>query len=145
MKNKYFLFIKKNLFPGLDIGIRKRMKFTKNFKTGDILTLDAGCGNGAFSFAAHKKGNRVIGIDFDSKKLGRCEEFRDYFPAYVQDREGFLYADVISANRDQLLQAGIQPENILDSGICTCCNKNYFSFRRDGTKAGRMISLMMLK
>jgi polyphenol oxidase len=72
------------------------------------------------------------------------EEFRHYFPAYVQDREGFLYADVVSANRDQLLQAGVRQENIFDSGICTCCNKNYFSFRRDGKKAGRMISLMML-
>ncbi len=72
------------------------------------------------------------------------EEFRDYFPAYVQDRGGFLYADMIGANRDQLLQAGVRAENILDSGICTCCNKDYFSFRRDGAKAGRMISLMML-
>ncbi len=73
------------------------------------------------------------------------EEFRDYFPAYVQDRGGFLYADVVAANRDQLSQAGVRQENILDSEICTCCNKNYFSFRRDGPKAGRMISLMMLK
>ncbi len=73
------------------------------------------------------------------------EEFRDYFPAYVQDRGRLLYVDVIGANRDQLLQAGVGSENILDSGICTCCNKNYFSFRRDGAKAGRMISLMMLK
>jgi YfiH family protein len=72
------------------------------------------------------------------------EEFRDYFPSYVRDREGHLYADMISANRDQLLHAGVQQENILDSGICTCCNKDYFSFRRDGEKAGRMISLMML-
>jgi len=75
-------------------------------------------------------------------KIG--EEFRDYFPAYVKDREGHLYADMIGANRDQLLQAGVPRAQILDSGICTCCNKDYFSFRRDGEKAGRMISLMML-
>jgi len=73
------------------------------------------------------------------------EEFRDYFPSHVKDRGGYLYADVIGSNRDQLLQAGVGRENILDSGICTCCNKNYFSFRRDADKAGRMISLMMLK
>jgi YfiH family protein len=72
------------------------------------------------------------------------EEFRDYFPGHVKTRAGHLYLDVISANRDQLIQAGIRPENIFDSGLCTCCNKNYFSFRRDGQKAGRMISLMML-
>lgn len=71
-------------------------------------------------------------------------EFRDYFPAYVQDRGGLLYLDLIAANRDQLLQESVWQANIFDSGICTCCNKNYFSFRRDGIKAGRMISLMML-
>lgn len=73
-----FLLVKKILFPGLDIGTRKRMKFVKYFEAGDILTLDAGCGNGAFSFAAAKLGNRVIGIDFDEEKLKRCLEFRDY-------------------------------------------------------------------
>jgi len=73
------------------------------------------------------------------------EEFRDYFPSHVKDRGGYLYADVVNANRDQLLQAGVRQENIFDSGICTCCDKGYFSFRRDGGKAGRMITLMMLK
>ena len=73
------------------------------------------------------------------------EEFRDYFPTRVKDRGGNLFVDVAGANHDQLLKAGALPENILDCGICTCCNKEYFSFRRDGQKAGRMISLMMLK
>jgi len=72
------------------------------------------------------------------------EEFQDYFPSYVKMKEGHLYLDVVAANRGQLLQAGVRPENIFDSGICTSCHKNYFSFRRDGAKAGRMISLMML-
>jgi YfiH family protein len=72
-------------------------------------------------------------------------EFRDYFPSHVKKREGYLYLDAISANQDQLLQAGVRKENIFDSGICTCCNTDYFSFRRDGIKAGRMISIMMLK
>lgn len=72
------LFIKRVLFPGVDIGTRKRMKFTRYFKHGDILTLDAGCGNGAFCFAAHKRGNRVIGIDFDKNKIGRCVRFQKY-------------------------------------------------------------------
>jgi YfiH family protein len=71
-------------------------------------------------------------------------EFRDHFPSYVSHRGGYLYLDLISANQDQLMQAGVLQENILDSGICTCCDKNYFSFRRDGAKAGRRISLMML-
>ena len=72
------------------------------------------------------------------------EEFRHYFPDFVRDRGGYLFADVVGANRDQLIKAGVRQENILDSGICTCCNKEYYSCRRDGASAGRMISLMML-
>jgi YfiH family protein len=71
-------------------------------------------------------------------------EFKVHFPAHVKERAGHLYADIVGANRDQLLDVGVRPENIFDSGICTCCDKHYFSFRRDGDKAGRMISLMML-
>lgn len=78
MQKNIFLFIKKILFPGLDIGVRKRMKFAKHLKVGNIDTLDVGCGNGAFSFAAYKLGNKVLGIDFDEEKLKRTEEFRDY-------------------------------------------------------------------
>ena len=72
------------------------------------------------------------------------EEFRNYFPYDILERNGHLYADIVAVNHKQLLEAGIKPENILDVGICTCCNKDYFSFRRDGDKSGRMISLMML-
>ncbi|MDE2027845.1 MAG: peptidoglycan editing factor PgeF [Candidatus Omnitrophica bacterium] len=72
------------------------------------------------------------------------KEFYEHFSAHLHRRDGYIYADMIGANRDQLLQAGVRQENIFDSGICTCCNTTYFSFRREGAKAGRMISLMML-
>ena len=97
-----FLLIKKLLFPGLDIGIRKRMKFVKYFRNGDLLTLDAGCGNGAFSFAAYKSGNRVIGIDSDPKKLKRCQEFRDYLKIDPERCDFKVYNayDLLSLNKE---------------------------------------------
>ena len=52
--------------------------------------------------------------------------------------------DIVTANRRQLVEAGVVDGNIFDGRVCTCCNKDYFSFRRDREKAGRMISLMML-
>ncbi len=72
------LFIKQLLFPGLDVGLRKRMRLARNLRRGNVATLDAGCGNGAFSFAAANLGNRVLGIDSDAEKLARCAEFRHY-------------------------------------------------------------------
>ena len=71
-------------------------------------------------------------------------EFREHFPEDVFERDGHLYVDIVAANRRQLIQTGVRPDNIYDSGVCTYCSSNYFSFRRDGAKSGRMISIMML-
>ncbi len=81
--------------------------------------------------------------------IGACcyevgPEFRAYFSEDVSERDGHLFFDVTSANRRQLIAAGVLPENIGTSGQCTSCGKGYFSYRRDGPKAGRMISVMML-
>jgi len=77
LRTRIFLLAKRLLFPGIDVATRKRVnRFARYIRKGDLLTLDAGCGNGAFSFRAVKAGNRVIGIDFDQDKLRRCEEFR---------------------------------------------------------------------
>ncbi|HLD88175.1 MAG TPA: peptidoglycan editing factor PgeF [Candidatus Omnitrophota bacterium] len=71
-------------------------------------------------------------------------EFKAYFPDDTVESGGKIYVDIVAANRRQLVKAGVPDSNIFDGGICTCCNKDYSSFRRDGEKAGRMISLMML-
>lgn len=39
----------------------------KNLDTGQIKTLDAGCGSGAFTLYAAKKGNDAIGISFNDR------------------------------------------------------------------------------
>lgn len=72
-------------------------------------------------------------------------EFKAYFPLDIIDHEdGSIHVDIIAANRRQIQLLGLNPVQIVDSGICTCCEENYFSYRRDKEKAGRMISLMML-
>ena len=73
------------------------------------------------------------------------QEFRQYFPDEIIERGGKLYVDMTKNNYKQLLKAGLKKENIHNTGVCTCCNPKYFSFRRDIQKAGRMISLMMLR
>ena len=73
------------------------------------------------------------------------EEFREYFPREIKQRESGLYLDLTSVNGHQALECGVRQGNIFDCGICTCCDTRFFSYRREGEKAGRMISLMMLK
>ncbi len=73
------------------------------------------------------------------------EEFQEYFPAEVKRKPQGLYLDLPLANRNQIRESGVRSENIFDCGLCTCCNEQFFSYRREGERAGRMISLMLLK
>jgi len=50
----------------------------------------------------------------------------------VVRREGVLRLDLYEANRINLLEAGLKEENIFRAGGCTCCEKDYFSYRREG-------------
>jgi len=72
------LRLKRLFFPGLDIATRKRIRLSHYLLAGDLATLDAGCGNGAFSYQAYRIGNRVLGINIDPDQVQRCNEFRDF-------------------------------------------------------------------
>ena len=49
--------------------------------------------------------------------------------------------DIASACRGQLIAFGILLQNITLSGECTVCNpQKYFSYKREGTRAGRMMA-----
>jgi hypothetical protein len=51
--------------------------------------------------------------------------------------------DTWAANRDQLMLAGLQEENIHLSGLCTASNIEWFpSFRAEGAGAGRMAGVI---
>ena len=64
------------LFPGLDLNARCRVQFLPAFFTaGPVETLDAGCGNGALSLEAYRRGNRVTGITLDDEQIRRNREF----------------------------------------------------------------------
>jgi len=42
---------------------------------------------------------------------------------------------------DQLVDSGLSKDNIFVDNNCTHCNNNYFSFRRQGESAGRMVAV----
>ncbi|MBU1998630.1 MAG: peptidoglycan editing factor PgeF [Candidatus Omnitrophota bacterium] len=84
------------------------------------------------------------GIGSCCYQIGR--ECADYFPNDVKKMDGLYYLDLIGANLRQLKELGIDETHIYDSGICTYCrNNSFFSYRKEGQEAGRMMSIMMLK
>lgn len=72
-------------------------------------------------------------------------EFRDIFPDEIITISGRDHFDLALANRKQLREAGVVPESIMDCGICTYADTHYHSYRRDGQKSGRILSIIMLR
>ncbi len=72
-------------------------------------------------------------------------EFKNIFSLGILEKGGSFYLDLVEINRRQLTAKGVNPNNIEDSWICTACqNKDYFSYRREGKSAGRILNVIML-
>jgi copper oxidase (laccase) domain-containing protein len=74
------------------------------------------------------------------------QEFKQLFGASVREEKNKAYFDIAQENSKQLLALGVRPEHIFDSRLCTCCRSDtYFSYRKEGSAAGRMMSVVMIK
>lgn len=88
----------------------------------------------------------LIGAGIRSCHYEVTAEIRDFFPGRLKPRGGRFYLDLASENARQLSQMGLRRENIFDSGLCTACdNRRFFSYRKEGPGAGRMLSVIMMK
>ncbi|HEV8636912.1 MAG TPA: peptidoglycan editing factor PgeF [Chloroflexota bacterium] len=59
-------------------------------------------------------------------------------PVVRPGRRGRPHADLAAANRAQLLEAGLRPENVALAGLCTACRVDrFFSHRAEAGRAGR--------
>ena len=84
-----------------------------------------------------------------SPSLGPCcAEFINYHTELPAALHAYQvrpnYFDFWAISRDQLCAAGVRPENIQVAGICTCCNRDYFSYRRHKI-TGRFASVAGIK
>jgi len=83
--------------------------------------------------------------------IGKCcfevgEEVAGQFAPNVVAGGKKRCVDLDAANRRQLLQAGILGEKIWSSNLCTHCTpQQFFSYRRDGDAAGRMLAVIGVK
>ena len=66
-------------------------------------------------------------------------------PAAFERREDWLkpHLNLGVVNRNQLQRAGLKPEQIELTTLCTQCRADlFFSYRREGERAGRMLSVI---
>jgi SAM-dependent methyltransferase len=107
-RDRIRLWGKRILFPGLDVHTRCRYRFlSRYFKGGAIDTLDAGCGNGALSYAAYRRGNRVLGVTMEPDQVQKDREYFSFLgtdPERLQFEVCNLYdLDRIERRFDQII------------------------------------------
>jgi polyphenol oxidase len=63
-------------------------------------------------------------------------------PGHRRERD-HLHLDLAAVAHAQLTAAGLKPSAIHNSGYCTACRADlFFSFRREGAQAGRMMAVI---
>lgn len=66
--------------------------------------------------------------------------------ASVKQRDNRWFVDLWEINSSQILKAGIKPENLYKSNLCTSCESRlFFSYRKAGGNTGRMAGIIALK
>ncbi len=69
---------------------------------------------------------------------------KNFGSKYISSKNNKYFLDIKSIIKEQLISFGLLEKNIRISDICTSCDKNYFSYRRDGP-TGRFCGIIMLK
>lgn len=91
MKN----FIRNLIYPGLDLHTRNRTTLCQFWRTGQRDVLDAGSGNGYFSWLAYQSGARVVAMNFEQSQVEKARNFligyREADPARLQFEQYNLY------------------------------------------------------
>ena len=81
--------------------------------------------------------------EVDDKVRDRAKGFEGCFAPHG---EGHYLLDLWKLNQQQLVEAGVKPENISVAEVCTCChNDQYFSYRREKGKTGRLAAVLWRK
>jgi polyphenol oxidase len=70
-------------------------------------------------------------------------KFPDGEKLFTATRPGHATVDLLKANRDQLISAGVKPERIHTAPLCTMCRTDlFFSYRKEKSVQGKVGRLM---
>lgn len=88
-------FLRSLVYPGLDLHTRNRAFLTRHWRRGPRDVLDAGSGNGYFSWLAYRSGARVVALNFEASQVERARDFLVQFrgadPARLNFEQANLY------------------------------------------------------
>ena len=90
------LTLRNAVYPGLDLHTRHRAVLCRFWKTGRRDVLDAGSGNGYFSWLAYQSGANVTAINVDAGQVAKARELFLSYHAADPERLRFEQANLYS-------------------------------------------------
>jgi SAM-dependent methyltransferase len=88
-------FLRRLIYPGLDIHLRNRVALCSFWRKGERDFLDAGSGNGYFSWLAYLSGASVVAFNFEQEQVDKARDFlvryRAADPARLRFEQRNLY------------------------------------------------------
>lgn len=121
------------LYPGLDLHTRNRASLSRFWQTGPRDVLDAGSGNGYFSWLAYQTGARVVAMNCQQDQLEKARDFlivhRRADPSRLQFERCNLY-DLTRETRkfDEVICFEVLEHLVRDADIVT----EFFRILRPG-------------
>jgi SAM-dependent methyltransferase len=84
-------WLRSAVYPGLDLHTRNRASLCRFWKSGPRAVLDAGSGNGYFSWLAYRSGARVLALNINAEQVAKAREFLVEFKSADGKRLRFLH------------------------------------------------------
>lgn len=96
---------------------------------------------------------RDLNVFFGSSARGCCYQVGVDLVHYIasQYRSSLIYRgdniffDAVVYQQLRLIEQGVECHHIVDRGVCTICDNNYYSYRREKEGSGRNITMVWLR
>lgn len=90
-----YLFLRNLIYPGLDLHLRNRASLCQFWMSGSRDVLDAGSGNGYFSWLAYNSGAHVVAMNFSATEIEKARnlllKYRKADPTRLRFEQRNLY------------------------------------------------------
>lgn len=85
---------------------------------------------------------KVCCYEIDRKRASKFENA--FGRQVVSKKKGKIFLDLTKVNLIELLESGVNQENIETLPFCTACDENFFSYRKDKENYGEMLSFISM-
>ncbi len=87
------------LMPGADLMTRRRVRLSKKWMKGKRRFLDAGSGNGWFSYLAYRSGASVIAVNMEKDQVAKAVTFYNGFKNAPEEALKFINGNLYDLER----------------------------------------------